>query len=206
MSTMSLPGLASAGVPGDRAAGVDEAGRGPLAGAVYAAAVILPLEYDLPGLNDSKKISAARRDALREQIQSQSVAWSVAHATVAEIDALNILRATLLAMQRAVAALPVQPAHAFVDGNQMPSLSCSASTVIGGDASVPAISAASILAKTMRDEEMLSMELQYPGYGFARHKGYGTREHMTALRELGPTPIHRRSFAPVRKAMACSPA
>lgn len=197
-----LPGLSDAGVPATQLAGVDEAGRGPLAGAVYAAAVILPERYDLPGLDDSKKVAEARRGELRLQIQAQSLAWSVASASVEEIDALNILHATMLAMQRAVETLAIAPLHAFIDGNRCPQLACAATAVIGGDARVPAISAASILAKTARDAEMLAMEERYPGYGFAQHKGYGTRQHLAALWELGPSPIHRRSFAPVRKALS----
>ncbi len=199
--TRHLPGLEDVGVPAERLAGVDEAGRGPLAGAVYAAAVILPAHCALPGLDDSKKVPEARREALRRQIQARSLAWAVASASVEEIDTLNILQATLLAMRRAVEALSVPPGHALIDGNQRPRLSCGATAVVGGDGRVPAISAASILAKTARDEEMLAMEERYPGYGFARHKGYGTAQHLAALRELGPSPIHRRSFAPVRDAI-----
>ncbi len=191
---LNLPDVATECV-----AGVDEAGRGPLAGAVYAAAVILSPDRPIAGLNDSKKLSALRREQLRGEIQSCSLAWCVAHADVGEIDELNILQATLLAMSRAVAGLSVAPLHVLVDGNQLPKIACAATAIVGGDAQVASISAASILAKTARDQEMTEMEARYPGYGFAQHKGYGTRQHMDALRELGPTPIHRRSFAPVRK-------
>lgn len=178
--------------------GVDEAGRGPLAGAVYAAAVILDPDCLVEGLADSKVLLAERREELAEQIKRCALAWSVAFATVQEIDTLNILRATLLAMQRAVQGLAMAPQLAMVDGNQAPHLSCAVQTVIKGDATVPAISAASILAKTARDADLLRLHSLYPQYGFDRHKGYGTPQHLDVLRRYGPCPEHRRSFAPIR--------
>lgn len=180
-------------------AGVDEAGRGCLAGPVYAAAVILGPRPIL-GLNDSKQLSAVRREHLVPEIQAAALAWAVARAEVEEVDRLNILQASLLAMRRAVAALGVAPAEALVDGNQPPRLDCRVTTVIDGDALHPCIMAASILAKVARDQEMLQLDQRYPGYGLAQHKGYGTRQHLQALREHGPTEIHRRSFAPVAQA------
>lgn len=182
--------------------GVDEAGRGPLAGAVYAAAVILPDAHSIRGLNDSKKLSARQRDRLFIEIREQALAWCVASASVAEIDHLNILHATMLAMRRAVEGLEITPHHALIDGNRVPELNISAEAIVQGDAKIPAISAASILAKVSRDKEAEALEQQYPGYGFIRHKGYGTPEHLKALAELGPTPVHRQSFAPVRLAAA----
>ena len=179
-------------------AGVDEAGRGPLAGPVTAAAVILDPREPLVGLADSKRLSPARREALEQQIQEKSLAWAVAFATVEEIDRLNILQASLLAMKRAVEALDVAPGRVLVDGNRCPRLACDAEAVVRGDASVPAISAASVLAKVARDRRMLILDARHPGYGFARHKGYPTAEHMAALRELGPCTEHRRTFGPVR--------
>jgi ribonuclease HII len=179
-------------------AGVDEAGRGPLAGAVFAAAVILDPERPLDGLNDSKLLSAERRADLFGRICADSLAWAIGRADVEEIDTLNILQATFLAMQRAVAGLRVAPQQVLVDGNCCPKLSCPAQAIVDGDRLVPAISAASILAKHARDEEMAALDLRYPGYAFAKHKGYGTVEHLAALRALGPSPIHRRSFRPVR--------
>lgn len=180
-------------------AGVDEAGRGPLAGPVYAAAVILDPDRPIDGLDDSKQLTARRRALLFEHIREQSLAWAIARAEVEEIDRLNILQATWLAMQRAVAALTVTPSQVLVDGKLCPQLPCPAQAVVGGDRLVPAISAASILAKHARDEEMTVLDARYPGYAFAKHKGYGTAEHLAALRELGPSPIHRRSFRPVRE-------
>lgn len=185
--------------PGLLTAGVDEAGRGPLAGPVYAAAVILDPDRPIDGLDDSKQLTARRRALLFEHIREQSLAWAIARAEVEEIDRLNILQATWLAMQRAVAALTVTPSQALVDGKLCPQLPCPAQAVVGGDRLVPAISAASILAKHARDEEMTVLDARYPGYAFAKHKGYGTAEHLAALRELGPSPIHRRSFRPVRE-------
>lgn len=183
----------------DLVVGVDEAGRGPLAGPVFAAAVIFdPAVAPIAGLNDSKLLTATRRAALYEEICRDSLAWAIAMADVEEIDRLNILQATMLAMQRAVQALHTAPTQALVDGNRSPALPCPAVTVVNGDKLVPVISAASILAKHARDQLMLAYEQEYPGYGFAKHKGYGTAEHLTALRDLGPSPIHRRSFKPVR--------
>lgn len=180
--------------------GVDEAGRGPLAGPVVAAAVILDPARPIAGLADSKKLSAARREKLAIEIRAQALAWCVAEASVAEIDELNILQATLLAMQRAVAGLALLPAEALIDGNRCPRLDVPARAIVGGDATVAEISAASVLAKTVRDAGMLDMHARYPQYGFDRHKGYGTAVHMAALREHGPCPEHRLSFAPVREA------
>ncbi len=178
--------------------GVDEAGRGPLAGPVVAAAVILDPNRPIAGLNDSKKLSAARREHLAGEIRAQALAFSIATASVEEIDTLNILRATLLAMQRAVSGLVVRPSEVLIDGDHCPPLDVPARAIVGGDASVAAISAASILAKTARDALMRELHQSYPQYGFARHMGYGTAEHLAALRLHGPCPIHRRSFAPVR--------
>ena len=181
--------------------GVDEAGRGPLAGPVFAAAVVLHDPPRIAGLADSKKLTAKRRGALAEQIRLHAVCWAVASASVEEIDAINILQASLLAMRRAVMALTPQPAAILVDGTQLPRVLMPARAIIRGDATVPAISAASILAKVARDALMLELHAAYPEYGFDRHKGYGTALHMTALQRLGPTPAHRRSFAPVREVL-----
>ena len=186
-------------------AGVDEAGRGPLAGPVVAAAVILDPNCGLAGLDDSKKLSAHRREQLAVEIKAGSLSWSVAWADPAEIDALNILAATMLAMRRAIIGLSVSPAGVQVDGNRLPDLefgerSIGGEAVIGGDALVPAISAASIIAKTTRARIMTEMDELYPDYEFARHKGYGTEIHRARLREYGPCEQHRRSFAPVRMA------
>ena len=181
--------------------GVDEAGRGPLAGPVVAAAVILPPGTSLSGLNDSKKLSPRQRERLAAEIRATALAWAVAEASAAEIDAWNILRSTLRAMARAVAALPLTPDEVRVDGNQAPALEVPVRTIIGGDALEPAIMAASILAKTHRDARLVALEARHPGYGFARHKGYGTAAHLAALARLGPCPEHRRSFAPVRAAI-----
>ncbi len=180
-------------------AGVDEVGRGPLAGPVVAAAVILDPDKPIEGLADSKKLTKKRREQLYDEIMLKAMAWSIARAEVEEIDELNILQASLLAMSRAVAALPISPDHALVDGNQLPPLNCTAEAIVKGDEKIPAISAASIIAKVARDREMAAMELKYPGYGFSKHSGYPTKVHMQALKELGVTPIHRRSFAPVRR-------
>ncbi len=179
-------------------AGVDEAGRGPLAGPVVAAAVILPVRYVLNGLDDSKALSAKRRHRLERLIKDQALAWAIGRAEVEEIDRLNILQASLLAMQRATAGLTLTPGLALVDGNQAPSLPCRVQTLVKGDASEPAIAAASILAKVYRDRVMRGLDAGFPGYGFAQHKGYPTPRHLTVLRERGATPIHRRSFGPVR--------
>ncbi|MBP8298626.1 MAG: ribonuclease HII [Burkholderiales bacterium] len=177
--------------------GVDEAGRGPLAGPVYAAAVILDPCRPIAGLADSKLLSPRRRAALAIAIRDRALGWSVAAASVAEIDALNILQASLLAMRRAVAALAMQPDEAVIDGNQAPPLPIACRTIVGGDRLHPAISAASILAKTARDAELELLDAAYPEYGFARHKGYGTPQHLLALRLHGPCAIHRRTFSPV---------
>lgn len=185
-----------------RVAGVDEAGRGPLAGPVFAACVILDPARPIAGLADSKALSAARREALAVEIRSKALAWGVALASVEEIDRDNILNATMLAMQRAVAALSVPPDEVLVDGNRCPALAAPARAVVRGDATVPAISAASILAKTARDALLVELDAEFPGYGFRRHKGYPTADHVAALRRLGPTPHHRHSFAPVREAAA----
>ncbi|MDN5848301.1 MAG: ribonuclease HII [Nitrococcus sp.] len=180
-----------------RVAGIDEAGRGPLAGPVFAAAVMLP-PTPIAGVTDSKRLPAVRRRALAAIIRDCALGWAIGRAEVEEIDRLNILQATLLAMQRAVAELALKPDVALVDGRDKPLLPCRVQSIVGGDVSVQAISAASILAKVARDAEMVALEQHYPGYGFARHKGYGTPEHLAALRRLGPAPIHRRSFRPVR--------
>ena len=182
-------------------AGVDEAGRGPLAGPVLAAAVILDDARPLPGLNDSKRLTASRREALFEAITAGAHAWSVAEASVEEIDRLNILQATLLAMQRAVQALGAAPAAVLVDGNRLPSLSMPARGVVRGDARVACIAAASILAKVSRDRLCDRLHQAHPGYGFDIHKGYPTLAHLAALRRLGPCVAHRRSFAPVRQCL-----
>ena len=181
--------------------GVDEAGRGPLAGAVFAAAVILDPARPVQGLADSKLLDPARRGRLAEAIRRDALAWAVASATVAEIDELNILRASLSAMARAVECLGVDPGEVVVDGLHVPGTRWPERAVVKGDRLVPAISAASILAKTARDAEMAELDLRFPGYGFARHKGYPTPEHLAALRSLGPCEIHRRSFGPVREAI-----
>jgi ribonuclease HII len=177
-------------------AGVDEAGRGSLAGPVCAAAVVLG-KIRIRGLDDSKKLTALQRDRLYDKITVRASSWSVAFADVGEIDRLNILQASLLAMRRAVETLTQPPHEALVDGNQPPPLSCRVTTVVGGDGLHPAIMAASILAKVSRDREMVALDQRYPGYGFAQNKGYGTPEHLFALGMLGPCAVHRRSFAPV---------
>lgn len=197
MQPLSLD-LATSG----RVAGVDEVGRGPLVGNVVAAAVILDPARPIPGLTDSKKLSAGKRERLQEQIRERALAWAIASASPAEIDELNILQASLLAMRRAVLALDPQPDHALIDGNRCPQLPCTAEAVIKGDLLVEAISAASILAKVHRDREMLDLHQRYPEYGFDRHKGYPTRAHLEALAQLGPLAEHRRSFAPVRRVLA----
>lgn len=184
--------------------GVDEAGRGPLAGPVYAAAVILDPARPIAGLADSKKLSARMRERLEKEIHDKALAWAVAFATVEEIDAINILQATLLAMQRAVAGLNTVPDEILVDGNRLPALAQPARAIIGGDATVAEISAASILAKTARDAEMMRLHLVAPQYGLDRHKGYGTAAHLEALRRHGAAAFHRRSFAPVRQLLEAS--
>lgn len=181
--------------------GVDEAGRGPLAGAVFAAAVVLDPARPIEGLADSKVLSEAARDELAAAIRANALAWAVASASAGEIDALNILRASLLAMRRAVEALPFVPGEVQVDGLHTPRVACPCSAIVKGDAKVPAISAASILAKTARDADMVAQDALYPAYGFALHKGYPTPEHLAALRAHGPCEIHRRSFEPVIAAL-----
>jgi ribonuclease HII len=181
-------------------AGVDEVGRGPLCGAVVTAAVILDPNRPILGLNDSKKLTEARREKLYDEICEKALSWHIARAEVEEIDELNILHATMLAMQRAVEGLHITPKMAMIDGNRCPKLTMPSEAVVKGDSKVPAIAAASILAKVSRDREMAAFELIYPGYGIGGHKGYPTPVHLEALARLGPTPIHRRSFAPVRLA------
>ncbi|MBL8496626.1 ribonuclease HII [Nitrosomonas sp. JL21] len=178
--------------------GVDEAGRGPLAGPVFAACVILNPDLDIDGLADSKTLSEKKRTALAIAIKKNAAAWSVAHASVQEIDQLNILQASLLAMKRAVENLPYLPDIVLVDGNQKPALTCKVQTIIRGDSLVPSISAASILAKTARDAEMQRMHQCFPQYGFDQHKGYPTKQHLAALQLHGACTIHRQSFAPVK--------
>lgn len=182
-------------------AGVDEVGRGPLAGPVVTAAVILDPDHPIEGLMDSKKLSEKRREELSVLIKENSLAWSIGRAEVEEIDEINILQATMLAMQRAVSGLSPAPEHALIDGNRCPQLICTAEAIVKGDGLVPAISAASIIAKVSRDNEMIELDALYPGYGLAGHKGYPTKAHRDALIHLGVTPIHRRSFGPVRRAI-----
>jgi ribonuclease HII len=186
-------------------AGVDEAGRGPLAGPVFAAAVMLDDLAPVRGLADSKTLSASKRDKLYDQIRANALCFCVAQASVEEIDKLNILQATLLAMQRAVQGLRLKPGKVLIDGNRLPVLDVLAEAIVKGDSKVPAISAASILAKVERDRWCGSIDAEFADYGFARHKGYGTPEHLKALRTLGPTVWHRRSFAPVAAALKDSP-
>jgi ribonuclease HII len=178
-------------------AGIDEAGRGPLAGPVYAAAVILDPKQPIRGLRDSKLLTPEQRDRLAVQIRAKALAWSVAWADVGEIDTINILQATLLAMRRAVEGLAVAPTEAIVDGNQCPQLACPVHAIVKGDRYVASISAASILAKTGRDALLIKLDRLYPHYGFAQNKGYGTPDHLAALQMHGPCAIHRRTFAPV---------
>ena len=182
-------------------AGVDEAGRGPLAGPVVVAAVILPTRYDLNYLDDSKRLTALRRERLAPQIESQAIAFAVEFVEVDEIDRVNILQATMNGMQRAVENLDPAPQRAMIDGNRAPPLTIEVKSVIGGDGIIAAISAASVLAKVYRDRLMMSMHDLYPEYGFDRHKGYPTAYHLERLKTLGPCPIHRKSFAPVRRAL-----
>lgn len=182
-------------------AGVDEAGRGPLAGPVVAAAVILDDLKPIAGLNDSKKLTEKRREKLYDEILAKALCCSIAEASVQEIDELNILQATLLAMRRAVDGLRLKPVKVLVDGNRLPVLDVRAEAIVSGDALVPAISAASILAKVHRDRLCAQLHAQYPQYGFERHKGYGTAEHLQALTEHGPCPWHRTSFAPVARSL-----
>lgn len=181
-------------------AGIDEAGRGPLAGPVFAAAVILDPARPIAGLADSKTLTAARREHLADEIRANALAWCVAQASVEEIDDINILHAAMLAMRRACLGLATQPEMAMIDGNRLPTgLPCQAQAIVKGDAKVQAISAASILAKTARDADCLVLHAQYPQYAFDKHKGYGTALHLQQLRLHGPSPAHRRSFAPVRQ-------
>jgi ribonuclease HII len=191
--------LFQADYEGSGIAGVDEVGRGPLAGDVVAAAVILDPGNPIQGLRDSKKLSETRREELAAEIREKALSWSISRASVTEIDELNILQASLLAMHRAVSALDPQPDYVLVDGNRLPRWEYASEPVVKGDDRVPAIAAASILAKVQRDGELKALEQQYPGYGFAAHKGYPTAAHLRALQELGVTPVHRRSFGPVKK-------
>lgn len=182
-------------------AGVDEVGRGPLCGAVVTAAVILDPARPIVGLNDSKKLSEKKRDALFDEIKEKALAWAIGRCEVEEIDRLNILQATMVAMQRAVAGLSVKPTLVLVDGNHAPDFGIPARAEVKGDGRIAEISAASILAKVVRDREMVELDKKYPGYGIAAHKGYPTKAHMEALKALGVTPIHRHSFKPVREAL-----
>jgi len=193
------PDLFAVAYDGDLLAGVDEVGRGPLAGDVVAAAVILDPHAPISGLRDSKKLTETRRLQLAAEIRTHARAWAIGRASVAEIDEINILHASMLAMHRAVQALAVQPEYVLVDGNRLPRWDYAADAVVRGDDRVPAIAAASILAKVQRDGEMVELDQTYPGYGLARHKGYPTKAHIEALQLLGVTEIHRRSFAPVKK-------
>jgi ribonuclease HII len=190
-------------MPGLLICGVDEAGRGPLAGPVFAACVVLRDDDAISGLADSKKLSPARREELAVQIRSRAAAWAIASASVEEIDTHNILRASLLAMRRAVEQLAVEPHQVLVDGLHCPQVRFPVRAVVRGDDAIAAISAASILAKTARDAVMIELHARYPDYGFDRHKGYPTRDHLAALRRYGVSPVHRRSFAPVRA--LCTP-
>lgn len=205
------PGPGSASSPHDpqaneaglRIAGVDEAGRGPLAGPLAVAAVILDPDRPIAGLNDSKKLSEARREALYPQIIERALGYCIVLIEPAEIDRLNIFQATMTGMSRAIAGLSPAAQHALIDGNKLPrDLPCPARAIVGGDALEPAISAASILAKVTRDRLMVTFDASYPGYGFAAHKGYPTPAHLAALRRIGPCPQHRHSFAPVRATLA----
>lgn len=183
-------------------AGIDEAGRGCIAGAVIAAVVILHPERPLAGLADSKQLSPTRRKVLAERIKTDAAAWAIGRAEASEIDRINILQASLLAMQRAYAGLDLQPELVLVDGNRLPTLPCPAQAVVRGDSLVAAISAASILAKVSRDEEMQVLDALYPGYDFAVHKGYPTAAHLQRLQQLGVSPLHRKTFGPVRRLLA----
>ncbi len=180
-------------------AGVDEVGRGPLAGAVVAAAVILDPHNPIEGLTDSKKLSEKKREYLSVLIKERALSWALGRAEPEEIDEINILQASLLAMKRAVANLSIQPQHCLIDGNRCPELQCSSEAIVKGDLKIESISAASIIAKVARDNEMKELDKKYPGYGLAQHKGYPTRAHIAALSDLGVIDIYRQSFAPVRK-------
>ena len=183
-------------------AGVDEVGRGPLAGPVVAAAVILDPARPIEGLDDSKRLTPRRRERLAPEIRDCALAWALGRSEPDEVDRVNVLQASMLAMQRAVAGLLVAPGHVLVDGDRSPAFAVAATAIVGGDGRVPAIAAASILAKVARDAEMTGLEESWPGYGFARHKGYPSVEHLEALKRLGVTPLHRRSFGPVRALVA----
>jgi ribonuclease HII len=183
-------------------AGVDEVGIGPLAGPVLACAVILDPAQPIQGLADSKSISEKRRQALAEEIQQRALSVSIGRASVEEVDELNVLKASHLAMRRALAGLSLEPDHVLVDGNKLPEMDYSAEAIVQGDKTVDSISAASIVAKVTRDEELIALALDYPGYGFESHKGYPTAQHRRALRTMGPCPAHRRSYAPVQAALA----
>jgi len=196
------PSLSLFDYAGEVICGVDEAGRGPLAGAVFAAAVILDPARPIGGLRDSKKLNEARRNALAEQIKSEALAWSIAHCTESEIDAINILQASMLAMRRAVEGLKVAPTRAVIDGNRCPVMPIRSEAIVKGDDKVPAISAASILAKTARDASLVALHAKYPQYAFDRHKGYPTALHLERLRQHGVSPAHRKSYAPVRELLA----
>ena len=180
-------------------AGVDEVGRGPLIGAVVAAAVILDPKKPIEGLTDSKKLTEKRREELSILIKENALSWSLGRAEVEEIDEINILQASMLAMKRAVEGLSIEAKHCLIDGNRCPALKCTSEAIIKGDLKEPAIGAASIIAKVARDKEMKELDKIYPGYGLAKHKGYPTKQHMQAIIDLGITPIHRKSFAPVRR-------
>lgn len=184
-------------------AGVDEAGRGPLAGPVVAGAVILDPNRLIAGLNDSKKLSEKKREALFDEIQQKAISWSIAYASVEEIDELNILHASMLAMRRAVEGLTIQPDFVRVDGNRLPRWTYPSEPIVGGDASVACIAAASILAKVQRDRDMIALDRQYPDYGFAQHKGYPTKLHLEKLRLLGVNALYRKSFRPVAELIGC---
>jgi len=189
---------------GNFLAGVDEVGRGSLAGDVVTAAVILDANKPIEGLADSKKLTGKRRQQLALEIREKALCWYVARSSVEEIDRYNILQATMMAMVRAVDGLIISPEYVAVDGNRMPPWNYNAETVVKGDDKVPEISAASILAKVCRDDEMIAFDGQYPGYGFAGHKGYGTKQHMQAIEQLGPSPIHRQTFEPVKSMLAAT--
>ena len=197
MAVSDLIGDRDVPLEGVYAAGVDEVGRGPLAGPVVAGAVVLDPARPIDGLRDSKELSPKRRDELAAEIRAKALAWGLGRADVAEIDRINILRAALVAMRRAVERLRVHVRVAYIDGNIAPTLPCASVTIVGGDGKVPSIGAASIIAKVARDAEMKAAAARYPGYGFDCHKGYATAAHLDSLRRLGPTPLHRRSFAPV---------
>ena len=199
---MATKDVFECGYKGSALAGVDEVGRGPLAGSVVAAAVILDPQLPIEGLRDSKKLTASRRETLAQLIRSRALGWAIGSASVAEIDELNILQASLLAMHRAVQALQCQPEYILVDGNRLPHWQYASEAVVRGDDRVPAIAAASILAKVYRDNALIALDSVYPGYGFASNKGYPTAAHLQALGALGVTPIHRRSFAPIKKILS----